>query len=114
MKQVTWHLRDTSPQTDVPPVWLADADYGPVEVFIYAKTPGGGQLRVDINDDGVSLFESSATQPYLDRGHTSRIHRTFSSTARIDEGSIVTLDVEDPSDAGWPHDVTVILVLEET
>ena len=67
---LTWHVENhTGDDTEEGPVFIMDRDYDLTNavVRVYAKIPpGNAPMRVDILDDGVSIFESR--YPTLQKG----------------------------------------------
>ena len=66
-------------------------------------------MVIDINNDGVSLFENRPT--FFNSGTQSDLFRAFNSggSDSIKDGSVITLDV----DTKGGRDITVILYLEQ-
>lgn len=89
--------------------YILNGDYEPVEIRINATTVSDdGDLIVDINDDGTSICN---TPPLLGANQSLKRYRTFSST-KLEDGSVITLDVDQIADN--IDGVTVELELIET
>tara|TARA_Y100000034_G_scaffold85118_1_gene102097 strand:+ start:289 stop:567 length:279 start_codon:yes stop_codon:yes gene_type:complete len=81
-------------------------DLVPTRVTITAKRVGDdGNLQIDINDDGETIFDSNPVLYETDTSRSSGILKLD----RIREGSLLTLDVDRDNGAS---DVTVQLDLD--
>jgi hypothetical protein len=116
---LTWHipgpvasvagLVEPGTKVNVGAEFVADCDYVPVRVLVLVQTmPVSGLLTVDVNDDGVSIFDFV---PSLGAGHTQREADLFLDDPTIEEGSVITLDI-DAVPVG-ATDLTVHLELRE-
>ena len=78
-----FHLHETSGnQVVMLPSYFVDAEYEPVAVRIHAVTAPVREAKIDILDDGVSIFN--------DQGSTS-VHRTTGVISIIGSGTAATL-----------------------
>ena len=81
---VTWHI----PQPGAPlPGFYMERDYTPEKVRIYAEqAPSGGDLEVDIRDDGVTIFANRVSTIEKKSVVYSEIsYNTLVSTFTLDE-----------------------------
>lgn len=88
-------------------------DYFPVEARLSCLTaPTGSGVQVDINDDGVSIFD---TAPQITPDVTDRIFRSFKAAGRqrIDHNSILTIDIDTVGNKFPGDSLTVELDLVE-
>jgi hypothetical protein len=107
---LTWHFPKGGDKSQ--PAYYMETDYQPSAVRIYAeKAPAAGDCQVDIFDDGVSIFNDTATvRPYF--SSTVRYSKDAASTYVIlPQGDNAEVDAEDftgnPIEAGsW---VTCVL-----
>jgi len=123
-----FHLHDTvGNNTRMAPAYFMDADYIPVIVRILAEGVPVREAKVDIFDDGVSIFENrastsvhpttgvittqaEATEAILDTGETlAELTGNLKTDVAIDEGSVVYCNLVD---AGGGKNFTVQLELE--
>lgn len=98
--------------TEVGGVHRLDQDYRPVGVFLGTNSNNistGRTIEIDINDDGVSIFDSDAV-PSLPTGLGKHFFTTINQVA-MREGSIVTLDIDQVSNTVAGEDLTVELHL---
>ncbi len=108
---LTWHIPSiVGDGTGQGAVYYLDKDYEPVAVRIYARTaPNGGDLQIDIKDDGVSIFENYGL---LTRGNKStdwgEDFDLNSEKMLMAQGSWITLDIPESGGAG---DISVSLEL---
>jgi len=62
---LTWHRQEAvGNETRIGPTYYIDADYEPVAVRIYAETAGNRDVKIDIFDDGISIFANSSSRTY--------------------------------------------------
>ena len=103
MKTITWHYgglvqagsHDLKTRRGGAARFRVNKRYKPVEVRLsLASAPKADSLIIDINDDGVSLFD---VRPSLVNGQDYRRWTTFSETGptRIEDGSFLTLDIDE-------------------
>jgi len=87
---LTWYYRGVDPEM---PAYYLERDYTPAHIRVYAKKePSGGDLQVDIKDDGTSILASYAFLPKGD--NLEEDAEDFLDTESIMEvGSVVTCDV---------------------
>lgn len=92
---ITWHLdRFRDGDESQGPLYYADAEYSPGAVRLHARrAPQGGDLKVDIRDDGTSIF--SGEKATLNRGATLEENAEDYPAAQpfIEEGSQLSLHV---------------------
>ena len=89
-KILRWYMDGTigRAKTEVGGTYLMDADYAPEWVHLTVRQAGHGSkpLVVDINDDGVSIFD---TNPALTEYQTSHKWTTIPGDT-LPEGSVIT------------------------
>lgn len=112
MKRIlTWHLPSfRGDDGSQGPVHYADHDYSPEAVRLYARqAPNGGDLKVDIRDDGVSVFTSNYAA--LNKGGNLEEHAEDYPEAQpfIAEGSAISLHV---ISSGGAEDITCQLEMD--
>lgn len=89
--------------------YVLNGRWTPSELRIRAGTPSDdANLVVDINDDGTSIF---SVAPALSINDSLKRHRTFANAPPMEDGSVITLDVDQGADG--IDGVTVELELEE-
>ncbi len=115
----SWHEPGVMSETNVvgtntKEAYTTDKDYVPERVILRLKTPGatdGDSLTIDINDDGVSIFD---VNPTIGQGLTEMIVTSFKSTlVQINKDSVLTLDIDQVSGTTPGNDLTVQLDLAE-
>lgn len=92
------------------PAYYAEHSYTPDACRLYARNPpNGGDLKVDIRDDGVSIF--TGNYAVLNDGGNLEEHAEDYPVAHpaIEEGSVVTFHVIETNGAA---DITCQLELE--
>lgn len=108
-----WYIDGTigRAKTEVGGTFYADADYAPVWAHITVRQVGHGKkpLVIDINDDGVSIFD---TKPALTEYQTNHKWTTIPGRT-IRAGSIITLDIDENFSDLACRDLTVELGLHE-
>jgi hypothetical protein len=97
-------------KTQVGGIHKLDADYRPLRVHMNVRLPGVGDTptEIDILDDGVSIFN---TRPAINNNDTEKTWTTMDPNV-LREGSIIRMDVIQPSLHTPAHDLTVELELE--
>lgn len=114
---LTWHipkgLHKNVEGENVSAEYTLDADYVPEKVVLRQKVAQSGDPTiVDINDDGVSIFPSTALQPTINQGLLASEWDVFLETLTVmEEGSVVTLDVDQVSSTTPGEKLTVELFL---
>jgi len=109
-----------------PSAYYVDAEYEPVAVRLYTETTGARDIKVDIFDDGVSIFAdnavstfsaatgyssgTSATEIILPAGENSEELAEDFSGEPIEEGSWLHCNLVD---AGGGKNITVQLELHQ-
>lgn len=88
---------------------LLDADYRPLRVHLSTRraTKGDRPLKIDITDDGVSIFDK---KPALN-AQESKVWTTIPKEV-LREGSIIKLNIDQTADIDNSEDLTVELHLE--
>lgn len=108
---LVWHLEPIRGGDESQgPVFYADHDYLPQAIRLYARVaPGGGDLKVDIRDDGASILTSEYAT--LNKGGNAEEHAEDypAPQTAIEEGSFISLHVVRTGDA---EDVTCQLEME--
>ena len=123
---LTWHFPRGVRES---PAYYMETDYQPLAVRIYAEgPPSGGDLQVDIFDDGASIFANHAgTLPYpgtaapfypqgpntwasLLKGETEELDAEDFGSQEIEVGSKVTCSL---GDTGGAQNITVHLELSK-
>ena len=117
---VNWHIKGQLSETgvvgaNVSNQYVLDKDYVPETVYLRLKTAGedvdGGACIVDINDDGVSIFDN---QPALPDSASQLEWGSFASDlSKIKEGSVLTLDIDSICQKTAGADLTIQLNLAE-
>lgn len=121
MRTVTWHFggllhsgsHDLRDRRGGGAAFRLSQDYYPAEVRLYVdRVPLGSAVVVDINDDGVSIFDN---RPQVDKDTNYKRHRTFKDLGRekIDKDSVLTMDVDQVGSSYPGSGLTVELDLEE-
>jgi hypothetical protein len=92
--------------------YILDADYVPLWVHLSLKraTIGNRPLKVDIMDDGVSIFDD---KPALVAGQTDKVWTTIPADV-IEKGSVLTCNRDQVAELDPGEDLTVELGLEES
>ena len=95
--------------------YVLDDDYLPVRVHMSQKeAQAGAATIVDINQDGSSIFPSTTLQPALAQGLLTSEWDVFLSTLGVmQEGGVITLDVDQVSETVPGSKLTVSLELEK-
>jgi len=110
-KILRWYIDGTigRAKTEVGGTYYMDGDYKPEWVHISARQEGHGSLPlvIDINDDGVSIFD---TNPALTEYQTSHKWTTIPGNT-IREGSVITLDIDENFNGLACRDLTIELGL---
>jgi hypothetical protein len=112
MQYFTWHLAGgLTASTSQQHSYVTVGDLRPLLINLYAKTAPGSNapLTLDINDDGVSIF---TFLPNMWTRGPVRFRGVFVD-ARILEGSVLTLDIDQVGSPESGRDLTVQLVCEE-
>lgn len=96
-------------KTQVGGTYVLDADYKPIRVDITARLSGvGGNTVIDINDDGVSIFDSN---PALSEYQTSKAWTTIPFNT-LRKNSVITLDIDSVNTQDTIRDLTVEMEVE--
>ena len=70
---ITWHIPDNANAISLPRYYM-DADYEKVALRIYAEVaPTQGDFSLDIQADGVSIFNNQPTYTFTTAGQRSEI-----------------------------------------
>lgn len=97
--------------SEVQGVHVLDDDYEPGDTFLHQRLASTGRnLIIDINDDGVSIFDN---QPALPSGLKQHVHSTVNRVA-MRKGSVISLDIDQVSATAAGEDLTVILDIHKT
>ncbi len=118
-----WHITGVLLETGVidtdllGDAYQMDKDYRVLDTWLRIKTvpkgEGGLGIQVDINDDGTSIY-GEAQEPVLPDNTQEAICNTFSSKNLVlQEGSIITLDVDEVGEEYSGKDLVVELYLEK-
>ena len=118
-----WHILGVLSKTGVVDTdvqgnaYKADKDYTPTDTWLRVKTaPQGTQgtgIKIDINDDGVSIY-GEGHEPVLPDNTTEATCNNFASPeVVIKEGSIITLDIDRVGSEYAGKDFVVELYLDE-
>lgn len=103
---LTWHIADSAgPSVDVGPAYRLTKTYRASVLWLRVVDPVDTTLIVDINDDGVSIMDS--TRALLVKGLKENHTRRFDLPVLF-EGSWITVDI----DSGRAQGLTVQLDLE--
>ena len=99
-------------KVEVGGTYLLEDDYVPEWVHITARLAGKGAtpMVVDINDDGISIFD---TKPALTESQTEKKWTTIPGNT-LREGSIITCDIDQVFSEDTCRDLTVELGLSNT
>ena len=107
MRTLTWYLASVGPGANQKETYRLDRGYNPVRVWMHSDAvPIDQELLVDINVDGVSIF---SYQPRM--RDEKDMDSTDFAVAQLNEGALVTLDVD--QQGGNTRGLTVGLELEE-
>ena len=113
---LTWYIAGVlsikGAHTNVREEYVLDADYVPVGWRLRQKVAQAGDATiVDINDDGVSIF---SLRPAINQGILDSEGVAFLSTLTVmEEGSVITLDIDQVSGTTPGSDLTVHLELNK-
>jgi len=118
-----WHIAGVLSETGVLDTdvqgnaFRADKDYTPTDTWLRVKTApqgtNGTGIKVDINDDGVSIYGEDQ-EPVIPDNTTENTCNNFSSpNLVIAKGSIITLDVDQVGIEYPGKDLVVELYLDE-
>lgn len=89
---LTWFIRDSSDLAWLPR-YYADADYEKVALRVYAtKPPVTGDLKIDIQADGVSIFANTPTLTFGTQGQRTT---TPTETDVLNKGDTSEDDADD-------------------
>ena len=97
LRILVWHIpegRVKAGTVSQGPVYYADHDYAPEALRLYAqRAPDGGDLKVDIRDDGVSIFTGNYAA--LNKGGNLEEHAEDfpSALPLIAEGSVISFHI---------------------
>jgi len=109
-RQLIWHIPHArGDDGSQGPVYYAEHDYSADALRLYARTaPGGGDLTVDIRDDGESIFTSNYAT--LNKGGNLEEHAEDypSPSPMIEEGSVISFHI---IRTGGAEDITAQLEL---
>jgi len=111
MKRIlVWHLpRFKDGDSSQGPRYYADADYLPGAVRLHARqAPADGDLKVDIRDDGTSIFTSNYAALNKDGTLEENAEDYPAAQPFINEGSAITLHVMEMANS---EDITCELEL---
>ena len=91
---LTWHHKEAiGNETRIGPTYYVNADYEKVAVRIYAETAPTRDVKVNIFDDGVSIFADNASRTYSSAtGYSSN---TPATEAVLAGGENSEVDAED-------------------
>ncbi len=91
---------------------ILDEDYVPkwVHLSLRRATKGSRPLKIDITDDGVTIFDD---KPALVDGQTDKVWATIPGEI-IQEGSLLKLNRDQVANLDPGEDLTVELGLEQT
>lgn len=116
---LTWYIHKYSLANNVEgenisTEFTLDADYIPTKVIVRQKEAQTVEPTViDINDDGVSIFPDSTLQPTVNQGLLESKWDVFDEGLTVlEEGSVITLDVDQVSSAVAGAKLTVELYLD--
>ena len=107
---LVWHSNQltVTPQSYGPTYYL-EKSYAPTAVRLHCNVaPKLGDLKVDIKDDGVSIFTGYAVLPYGD-SHEPDAEDFLEALPPLAEGSLITCEIVETNGAGG---VTIQLELE--
>lgn len=115
---LTWHIPGVLSETGVVETntgveYTLDRDYVPVRVLLRLKKAGASDefCTVDINDDGVSIFDIN---PTIGQGLLSTSWTAFDDALTVlEKDSVITLDIDSISEKTSGSDLTVQLDLIE-
>lgn len=107
---LVWHSnRLTMTPTSYGPTYYLEKSYAPKAVRLHCNVaPHLGDLKVDIKDDGVSIFTDYARLPWGD-SHEPDAEDFLEALPPMAEGSLITCEIVETNGAGG---VTVQLELE--
>ncbi len=109
IRHLVWHIdRLEGDNTSLGPVFTLDRDYTPRAVRVHCKTAVGGDMRIDIKDDGASIFRSL---PRVTKGSQDELGDDSFSATTLAKYSLVTLDI--PTNATGGTTVTLELTSDE-
>jgi len=110
-RTLVWHIPQVrGDDGSQGPVYYAERGYSPNAVRLYARqAPGGGDLLVDVRDDGVSIFTGNYAA--LNKGGNLEEHAEDYPAAHpeIAEGSVISLHV---IRTGGAEDITCQLEMD--
>lgn len=92
MRTLTWFVETPSPGTGQREGYRLDRDYTPVRAWLHFGQESSGEVIVDINVDGVSLF----TYPIRGANDTNVESSDFAAVS-LSKDSIVTVDIDQAS-----------------
>ena len=116
---LTWHIPGVLSETGVVDSntgieYTLDKNYSPDRVILRLKTVGasdGASCTIDINDDGVSIFD---VNPTIGQGLSEVVWSSFDDALTyLKKDSVVTLDIDQVSGKLSGADLTVQLDLVE-
>lgn len=116
---LSWHIPGVLSETGVVEVntgieYTLDKNYVPSRVILRLKTAGasdGDSCTIDINDDGVSIFD---VNPTIGQGLTEVVWSSFDDALiQLKKDSVITLDIDSVSGVTSGADLTVQLDLVE-
>lgn len=114
MKIVRWFVAGEQGkiQQNIGGTHILDDDYHPVSVHLSLRTPikGTRPLKVDITDDGTSIFTD---KPALVANQSDKVWTTLSEKV-MREGSIIKLNRDQIANIFPGEDLTVELILQAT
>jgi len=92
---LNWHFNGN----DDAQAFIAERDYQPGSVRIYAvNAPSNGDCKIDIRDDGTTIFADYAKLPAGD--NTELDAEDYSGEQVISQGSVITCHVIETNGAG--------------
>ncbi len=121
-KVLRWHIPGVLSETGVVDTdvhgdaYQLDRDYVVLDTWLRIKTvpkgEGGLGIQVDINDDGTSIY-GEGQEPVLPDNTQETTCNTFSSKRLVlEEGSVITIDVDRVGGKYAGKDLVVELYLE--
>lgn len=109
IRHLVWHIETlTGDNTSLGPVFTLDRDYTPRAVRVHCKTAVNSDMRIDIKDDGESIFRAL---PRLPKGRQDELGDDGFSATTLAKYSRITLDI--PTNATGGTTVTLELTSEE-
>jgi len=88
--------------------WPVGVTLSAVYAFVNNASDSSGEIQVDVNDDGVSIFSTKITLDPAERTSRTALVPAVISNPNIVAASVMTIDIDDPGDDAYGLVLTFI------